>query len=77
MLVRCNSGVKRRVVACRIKTKAEVCVDDNEISISGALRADLTGLGARVSSYRLMCIAKTCRRRQSQPQHGVHPGDVG
>ena len=60
-----------------MQATAEVCVDDNEISISGALRADLTGLGARVPSYRLMCIAKTCRRRQSQPQHGVHPVNVG
>jgi hypothetical protein len=39
MLVRCSSGKKHRVVACRIKTTAEVCVADNEISISGALRA--------------------------------------
>jgi hypothetical protein len=39
--------VKRSIVLRSIKTKGEVRLDDNEIRISGARRANVTGLGAR------------------------------
>jgi hypothetical protein len=38
--------VKRLLVLRPIKTKGEVCLDDNETRISGARRADVTGVGA-------------------------------
>ncbi len=55
----------------------KVRLDDNEISISGARRADVTGLGARAALYRGIGIAKIRRNRQSLPQQGRHPVDVG
>jgi hypothetical protein len=38
--------VKRLLVLRLIKTMGEVCLDDNETPISGAQRADVTGVGA-------------------------------
>jgi hypothetical protein len=45
----------------RSKTKGEVRLDDNETRISGARRAQVTGVGAWVPSCRGFGIAKILR----------------
>jgi hypothetical protein len=42
----------------RVKTKGEVRLDDNQTRISGARRADVTGLGAREPACRGFGIPK-------------------
>jgi hypothetical protein len=49
-----------------IKTKGEVCLDDSETRISGARRADVTGVGAWEPSCRGFGIAKIRRKWQAQ-----------
>ena len=69
--------VKRLIVLRSIKTKGEVRLDDNEIRISGARRADVTGVGAWEPSCRGFGIAKILKKRQLHPRQGCHPVDVG
>src|SRR6202521_3600226 len=61
----------------RSKTKGEVRLDDNETRISGARRADVTGVGAWVPSCPGFGVAKIRRMRQLHPRQGCHPVDVG
>jgi hypothetical protein len=66
-----------RMFCVRSKNKGEVCLDDNETSISGARRANVIGLGARDPLCRGIGIAKIQRKRQSQRQQGRYPVDGG
>jgi hypothetical protein len=70
---------RREALDCcvRSKTKGEVRLDDNETRISGARRADVTGVGAWEPSCRGLGIAKTLKKRQLHTCHGCHPVDVG
>jgi len=54
--------VKRSIVLRSIKNQGEVRLDDNEISISGARRGDVTGLDAREPPCRGIGIAKIRRK---------------
>ena len=53
----------------------EVRLDDNEIRISGARRADVTGVGAWEPSCRGFGIAKILKKLQLHPRQGCHPVD--
>jgi hypothetical protein len=55
----------------------EVRLDDNETCISGARLADCHRFGARGHCVKSIGIAKIRQKRQSQPQQGRHPVDVG
>ncbi|PNE09591.1 MAG: hypothetical protein CR217_19305 [Beijerinckiaceae bacterium] len=52
-------------------------MDDNETRISGARRADVTGVGAWEPSCRGFGIAKILKKLQLHPRQGRHPVDVG
>ena len=52
-------------------------LDDNETRISGARRADVTGVSAWEPSCRGLGIAKTLKKRQHHPRQGCQPVDVG
>jgi hypothetical protein len=54
-----------------------VRLDDNEIRISGARRADVTGVGAWEPPCRGIGIAKILKKLQLHPRQGCHPVDVG
>jgi hypothetical protein len=58
----------------RPKTKGEVRLNYNETRISGARRADVTGVGA---SCRGFGIAKIFKKQQLHPRQGCHAVDVG
>ena len=58
-----SARVKRSIVMRSLQNTGEVRLDDNEISISGARRADVTGLGAREPACRRLGIAKIRRKR--------------
>jgi hypothetical protein len=51
--------------------------DHNETRISGAQRADVTGVGAWVPSCRGFGIAKILKKRQLHPRYGCYPVDAG
>jgi len=67
----------KKYVFFRSKAKGEMRLDDNETRISGARRADVTGVGAWEPSCRGLGIAKTLKKRQLHTCHGCHPVDVG
>jgi hypothetical protein len=69
--------VKRSIVLRSIKQKGEVRLNDNETRISGAPRADVTGVGAWEPSCRGFGIAKILKKRQLHSRQGYHPVDVG
>ena len=50
-------------------------LDDNETRISGARRADVTGVGAWEPSCRGFGIAKILKKLQLHPRQGCHPVD--
>jgi hypothetical protein len=52
-------------------------LDDNETRISGARRADVTGVGAWEPSCRGFGIAKILKNRQLHTRQGCHQMDVG
>jgi hypothetical protein len=61
----------------RSKTKGEMRLDDNETRISGARRAEVTGVGAWEPPCRGIGIAKTLKKLQLHPRQGCHAVDVG
>jgi hypothetical protein len=54
-----------------------VRLDDNQTRISGARRADVTGVGAWEPPCRGIGIAKILKKLQIHPRQGCHPVDVG
>jgi hypothetical protein len=53
---------RSRNYGCRSKTKGEARLDDNETRISGARRADVTGVGAWEPSCRGFGIGKILKK---------------
>jgi hypothetical protein len=74
---RYGEAVPYVVLPRMIANNGEVRLDDNETRISGARRADVTGVGAWEPSCRGLGIAKTLKKRQHHPRQGSHPVDVG
>jgi hypothetical protein len=74
---RYGEAVPYVVLPPMIANNGEVRLDDNETRISGARRADVTGVGAWEPSCRGLGIAKTLKKRQLHTCHGCHPVDVG
>ena len=62
--------MKRLVVLRPIKNQGAVRQDADETRISGAQRADVTGVGAWVPSCRGSGIAKILKNRQFHPRQG-------
>ena len=52
-------------------------LDENETRISGARRADVTGVGAWEPSCRGFGIAKIFKKRQLHTRQGCHQVDAG
>ena len=52
-------------------------LDDDQTRISGARRADVTGVGAWEPPCRGIGIAKILKKLQLHPRQGCHPVDVG
>jgi hypothetical protein len=69
--------VKRSIVLRSIKNQGEVRLDDDQTRISGARRADVTGVGAWEPPCRGIGIAKILKKLQIHPRQGCHPVDVG
>jgi hypothetical protein len=65
------------LVCVRSKTKGEVRLDDDQTRISGARRADVTGVGAWEPPCRGIGIAKILKKRNFTLAQGCHPVDVG
>jgi len=67
-----------RVVAGNLASSLlATALDDNETRISGARRADVTGVGAWEPSCRGFGIAKILKKRQLHRRQCCHPVDVG
>ena len=69
--------MKRLIVLRSIKNQGEVRLDDDQTRISGARRADVTGVGAWEPPCRGIGIAKILKKLQIHPRQGCHPVDVG
>src|ERR1700730_5472221 len=69
--------VKRSIVLRSIKNQGEVRLEYDQPRISGARRADVTGVGAWEPPCRGIGIAKILKKLQLHPRQGCHPVDVG